>query len=171
MLLCYHEPQCFEQGTYRKGSQERKRRNTYRKAKMTVHWKWMAEFLFVKICCWFTPQFDPSGHSKCRCLFVFSRTVKIFSWNHGLWWFIKCKSAVNITLRVKKACQWIPVAPDDILRSYEAKRLVCARNWTLFATLLPVIQSLKQTGSFGWFISGSVQNLFCNGITYTRLYY
>ncbi len=26
----------------------------------------------------------------------------------------------------------IPVAPDNILRSYEAKRSVCARNWTLY---------------------------------------
>ncbi len=27
-----------------------------------------------------------------------------------------------------------------------SKRLVCARNWTLFTTLLPVIQRLNQTG-------------------------
>ncbi len=36
----------------------------------------------------------------------------------------------------------MPVAPDDILRSYEVKRSVCARNRTLFTTLLPVIHSL-----------------------------
>ncbi len=39
----------------------------------------------------------------------------------------------------------IPVAPDDILRSSEAKRSVCAINQTLFTALLPVIQSLRQT--------------------------
>ncbi len=40
------------------------------------------------------------------------------------------------TFRVKKAytgnTKLIPVAPGNILRSYEVKRLVCARNWTLF---------------------------------------
>ncbi len=57
------------------------------------------------------------------------------------------------------------MARDDILRSYEAKQSVCARNWTCFTSLLPVIQSLGQTvrsdvwfrnesffwtGSFSW---------------------
>ncbi len=37
------------------------------------------------------------------------------------------------------------MTPDDILRSYEVKRSVCARNSTLFTALLPVIQSLRQT--------------------------
>ncbi len=36
------------------------------------------------------------------------------------------------------------MAPDDILRSYEANRSVCARNWTLFTTLLHVIQRIRQ---------------------------
>ncbi len=45
--------------------------------------------------------------------------------------------------------KWIHVAPDDILRSYEANQSVCARNWTLFTTLLPVLQSLRQTEVFG----------------------
>ncbi len=31
--------------------------------------------------------------------------------------------------------------PDDILRSSEAKRSVCARNWTLFTILSPVIRA------------------------------
>ncbi len=52
----------------------------------------------------------------------------------------------------------IPVAPDDILRSYEAKQSVCARNWTLFTTLLPVIQSLKWTDrSDVWFMNHSFE--------------
>ncbi len=38
-------------------------------------------------------------------------------------------------MRVKKVVicdtKLIPVAPDNILKSCEAKRLVCARNWTL----------------------------------------
>ncbi len=45
-------------------------------------------------------------------------------------------------MRVKKAYQGtklIAVAPDDIFKSYEGKRSVCARNLTLFKTLLPVI--------------------------------
>ncbi len=33
---------------------------------------------------------------------------------------------------------------DDILRSYEVKWLVCARNWTL-------IQSLRQAGKYDYF--------------------
>ncbi len=44
-----------------------------------------------------------------------------------------------------------PVAPDDTLRSYEAKWSICARNWTLFTTLLPVIQSFRQTGKSDYF--------------------
>ncbi len=39
------------------------------------------------------------------------------------------------------------VSPDNILRSYEVKRLVCARNWILFTTLLLVIHSLRQRES------------------------
>ncbi len=39
--------------------------------------------------------------------------------------------------------QVISMALDDILRSYEAKQWVCPRNWILFTTLLPVIQSLS----------------------------
>ncbi len=50
------------------------------------------------------------------------------------------------TLRVKKEytgnTKVIPVVHGDILRSYEAKQSVCARNGTLFTTLLPVVQSL-----------------------------
>ncbi len=62
---------------------------------------------------------------------------------------------------ISRNTKWIPVAPDDILRSYEAKRSVCERNWTLFTALLPVIQSLRQTvrsdvrftnDSFVWFV-------------------
>ncbi len=45
----------------------------------------------------------------------------------------------------------IPFSPANILRPYEAKRSVCARYWTLFATLLPVIQSLRQTGKYDSF--------------------
>ncbi len=83
--------------------------------------------------------------------FFFSRTVKkVFSWTWGPWWFMKCESAATITLRVKKTytgnTKLIPMTPDDIMWSYEAKRSVCAKNWTLFATLLPVIHSLKHTG-------------------------
>ncbi len=66
----------------------------------------------------------------------FSRAVKkMFSWNCGPWWFIK---------GISRNTKLLPVAPDDILRSYEAKRSVCARNWTLFTALWPVIQSLRQ---------------------------
>ncbi len=36
------------------------------------------------------------------------------------------------------------MAPDDMLRSYEGTWSVCARNWRLFSTLLPVIQSLNE---------------------------
>ncbi len=53
----------------------------------------------------------------------------------------------TVTLKVKKVYQGvklISMAPDDILRSHEVKRSVCARNWTLFTTLLPVIQSLRE---------------------------
>ncbi len=55
-----------------------------------------------------------------------------------------------------------PVAPDNILRCYETKQSVCARNWTLFKELFPVNYSLRQTkksdsfqqtGSFGQFVS------------------
>lgn len=35
--------------------------------------------------------------------------------------------------------KWISMALDDSLRTYEAKRLVCKRNWAKF---LPLIQSL-----------------------------
>ncbi len=52
---------------------------------------------------------------------------------------------------ISRNTKLIPVAPDDILRSYEMKRSVCARNWTLFTMLLPVIQrkydSLQRTDS------------------------
>ncbi len=37
--------------------------------------------------------------------------------------------------------KWIPMAPDDILWSYEEKRSVCARNWTLFTTFNPEPQT------------------------------
>ncbi len=47
--------------------------------------------------------------------------------------FIKSKSAA--TNGIAGSTKQIPVAPDDILRFYEEKRLVCARNWTLFTTL------------------------------------
>lgn len=53
-------------------------------------------------------------------------------------------------LRVQKVhtskTQLLPVAPGDILISYEAKLSVYSRSWTLFtALLLPVIQSLLLT--------------------------
>lgn len=50
--------------------------------------------------------------------------------------------------------KWKPMAPDDILRYNEVKRLFCARHWTLFTALSsPVIESLKQTvWSDVWFI-------------------
>ncbi len=88
----------------------------------------------MNICCLFT---HPPSH---RWLFFLSRTAKmIFSWNCGPWWFMKRKSMAAIILRVKKAytgnTKLIPVAPDDILRSYEEKLSVCARNWT-FTTFL-----------------------------------
>ncbi len=59
-----------------------------------------------------------SSKMYCRCFF-FSRTVKKLK----LWsmWFIKCKSAASGTSRLQ-----------NISRSYEVKRSVCAKNWTLF---------------------------------------
>ncbi len=52
------------------------------------------------------------------------------------------------SLESHKSRSWntwlISMAPDDILRSCEVKRLVCAWNWTLFTSLLSVIQSLRQ---------------------------
>ncbi len=61
------------------------------------------------------------------------------------------KSMAAVILRVKKAytgnTELIPVAPDDILRTYEEKRSVCARNWISFATFLTKIQRLWQAVS------------------------
>ncbi len=37
------------------------------------------------------------------------------------------------------------MAPENILSTYAVKRSVCARTWTLFTAVLPVIQSLRQT--------------------------
>ncbi len=75
-----------------------------------------------------------------------------------------------------------PVAPDDILRSYEEKRLVCARNRTLFTALFPIIQSLRQTGnlifpetdSFRHFIERiqiTDSPVSLHNVTFTQLYY
>ncbi len=69
------------------------------------------------------------------------------------------------SLRIKsisRNAKLISVAPDDILGSYEAKRSVCARNRSLFTSVLPVIQSLRQTlksDSFGPFVS--INSLVC----------
>ncbi len=57
----------------------------------------------------------------------------------------------NVTLRVKKNISG-NTKLILVLRSYEAKRLVCARNWTLFITSLPVIQSLRQQGNLICFL-------------------
>ncbi len=65
-----------------------------------------------------------------------------------IWWTQKKVQSYS-HLRVKKAytsnTTLLPVAPDDILRSYEVKQSVIERKWALFTTLLPVIQSLRQT--------------------------
>ncbi len=55
----------------------------------------------------------------------------------------------TIILWVKKSIssntKWIPVTPDNILRSYDTTQLLYARIEHYSPVLLPVIQSLKQT--------------------------
>ncbi len=96
--------------------------------------------------------YSPSCHPVYRWLFFFSRTRKEdFKLKpcclvihkievNGCCYFVSQKKAYTGNTKL------IPMDPCDILRSYEAKRSVCARNWTLFTTLLPVIHSLRQTG-------------------------
>ncbi len=68
---------------------------------------------------------------------LFSSTVKkILIWNRDPWGVIKRTSMGAV---ISGSTKWIPVAPDDTLRSYEAKRSV----WLLTA-LSPVIHSLRQ---------------------------
>lgn len=79
---------------------------------------------------------------KCRCLFFFNRTVKmIFSRNHGPWWFQVngyCHFGSYKNKLVQAKTIWIPVDPDNTLRSYELKRSVCARNCYLTFTTIVV---------------------------------
>lgn len=45
-----------------------------------------------------------------------------FSWNWGSWWFMKCKSTGILSKKTYTGeTKVIPVAPDDILGSYETK--------------------------------------------------
>ncbi len=79
--------------------------------------------------------YSPSGNSRCRWVYFFSRTVKkIFSWNCA----DLMKSMATGSLRVKKHTsgntKLIPVTPDDILRSYEVKRSVTFRRLTVTPT-------------------------------------
>ncbi len=71
----------------------------------------------------------------------------------------------------QKSMSWntklIPIVPDYISRSYEAKRLVCGRNWRLLIQLLPLIHSLKQmVWSDVWFANKSI--LWIGSFWYTR---
>ncbi len=69
---------------------------------------------------------------------LFSSTVKkILIWNRDPWGVIKRKSMGAV---ISGSTKWIPVAPDDTLRSYEAKQSV----WILLTALSPVIHSLGQ---------------------------
>ncbi len=79
--------------------------------------------------------YSPSGNSRCRWVYFFSRTVKkIFSWNCA----DLMKSMATGSLRVKKRTsgntKLIPVTPDDILRFYEVKRSVTFRRLTVTPT-------------------------------------
>ncbi len=61
---------------------------------------------------------------------------------------------LSVKQSIYRQDKWIPVAPDDISKSYEVKQLVCARNQTFFTALLPVIQILMQTvQSVVWVVS------------------
>ncbi len=67
-------------------------------------------------------------------IFICVRQNKdIFCWNCGPCWFIKCKSAAPF-LRI-----------NINMIYYEVKKLVSVRNCIFFTTLLPIIQSRRQT--------------------------
>ncbi len=61
------------------------------------------------------------------------------------------------------------VSPDNILRSYEVKRLVCARNWILFTTLLLV--SIALGNGKVWFFSVSWFFWTVSVVQFTIFYY
>ncbi len=109
------------------------------------------------------PQRGSSPKNERCCLFTHPQAIQdidgFFSWVGQQRRFLaetvilgdSLKSMAAVILRVKKAytgnTELIPVAPDDILRSYEEKRSVCARNWISFAKFLTKIQRLGQAVS------------------------
>ncbi len=96
---------------------------------------------------------SPSGHPRCRWLFFFSRTVKkIFSWNCGPWWFIKCKSAATKSQKsISRNTKLYPFLLPIYWGLMKRKDQSVQDTEHYLQHYLPVIQSLRQTGKYDYF--------------------